>query len=180
LKRQGADTRTQNVILRYLVRGAEENPEAVAAIMEYWSRPLSKDARIGAIEALGNADAKDPRIIDLVISSLDDPDFNVRLTAFQALRSLSPAAVQQARLPMQKAAREYVALVEQKDADPNVQVSAIEQLLLYEPNDPEVVSAVVGFYSRSLDFGLRTSVQNALRHIKNVRLVDLVTSISFR
>jgi HEAT repeat protein len=178
LKRQDADWRTQADVLRYVISGADGDPEMETAVMQFWSRPLSKDARIGAIEALANGNPKDPRIISLAMASLDDPDFNVRLTAFQAVWRMGPAAMRQAEFPMQKAAQQYVSFVKRVDADPNEQVSVIEELLMVEPNDPEVVDAVIGFYSRPRNVSSRTSVQNALRtpRIKDARLVDLVIS----
>jgi HEAT repeat protein len=176
LRRRDVDPVTQADLARYVVSGAWENPEAVEAVMEFWSRPLDNRTRVAALNALANSRSKDPRIIKLIVSSLDDRDFDVRSAAFQGLTRMGPAALHQAGPAMEKVVDEYVALLKEKNGDVNRQISAMEVLLMYEHDDPRVVSAVVEFYSRPLDLGSRIAAQNALRipNLMNVRLIDLI------
>jgi HEAT repeat protein len=53
---------------------------------------------------MGNPGVKDPHLISLVISSLDDADQGVRLTAIQALTRIGRNALLQARPRLQELA----------------------------------------------------------------------------
>jgi len=176
VRRSDRDPRAQADALRYLLGQTAKRSETVAAAIEFWSRPMDNSTRISTINALSNSGSADPRVISLVTSSLDDHDFDVRWVAFQGVCRMGPVALRQANLPMQKVVNEYLNLLKREDADPNRQLSAIKVLLLCEPKNPEVVNAVVEFYSRPLDTELRKSVEDALhiRHIQNVRLIDLM------
>jgi len=85
---------------------------------------------------------------------------------------MGPAALEQGKLPMQRVADEYVSLVKQEDADPNKQNEAIEDLRFYAPNDPEVVNALVKFYSRPIGRHYLDALRN--NRFKDFRIPDLV------
>jgi HEAT repeats len=174
LRREDRNPIAQVDALGYLITQAPEDSGPVAA--EFWHRPMDRNTRIAALNTLANTHSADPRIIGLAVSSLDDGDFEVRLAAFQALTRMGPSALQQAGPAMRKVADQYVALLRQNNGDVNRQISALEDLLFYSPDDPRVVEAVIEFYTHPLDWGPRTAVQNALRipNLKNVRLIDLI------
>ena len=96
LERIDGDPQAQGSAVFTLVRLAPENPEVIAAIQEFLSRPLDSTTKIGVLNALGNPGMKDTRIVSVVIDSLDDPDEGVRSTAIQALMRMSQDALRQA------------------------------------------------------------------------------------
>ena len=86
------------------MRLAPENPQVVAAIREFLSRPLDNTTRIGALNALGNPNVKDVGLVAMVITSLDDSDPGVRFTAAQVLWRMGKNAVLQGEPALQRLA----------------------------------------------------------------------------
>jgi HEAT repeat protein len=86
-----------------LVRIAPEDPEVVAAVREFLSRPLESKTKRETLTSLGPS-VKDAQIISMVISSLDDPDVGVRANAAAALEQMGGQALQQAEPALQKLA----------------------------------------------------------------------------
>jgi HEAT repeat protein len=90
-----------------LVHIAPENPEVVAAVMEFLSRPtLDSKGKIDTFNALGTHRVKDAKIISMMITSLDDSDEGVRFTAAQALAGIGQSALQQAEPALQRLAND--------------------------------------------------------------------------
>ncbi len=107
LKRTDADARAQgSAIIFELVHIAPENPEVIAAIREFLSRPLDTKSKVDVLNALGDPRVKDARIIAMVIASLDDPDQGVRSTAIQALMRMNQGALRQAEPALQRLAHD--------------------------------------------------------------------------
>lgn len=175
LKRTDLDPKSQLGALDYLLRGTS-NGLGAATAEEFLARPLDKQSRIAALNALANSRSLDSRIIDLEIKSLGDADFDVRWTAFQCLTRMGPAAIQRARPAMQNIVDESVTLLRRKDGDLGKQESTIFTLLQYSPDDQRVVDAVQEFFSLPLPPGVRTMALNQLRspNTKDTRLIDLV------
>lgn len=169
LKREDRDPRAQADAALYLVNHALDHPEAIAAIQSFMSRPMDAQARIGALNALGNPRVRDSRLIDSVIASLDDPDLAVRLTAVQTLIRVGPHALQRAGPTLQRQVSDMLALLRQRDADLGTQVHTIYLLLQYAPDNAEVLAAIREFLSRPLDSDPRRS---ALQNLGNPRLKD--------
>ncbi len=106
LKRTDRDPNAQGGAIFTLVRIAPENPEVIAAIREFLSRPLDITTRIGALNALGNPNVKDVGLIAMVITSLDDSDPGVRFTAAQVLWRMGKNALLQAEPALQRLAND--------------------------------------------------------------------------
>jgi HEAT repeat protein len=108
LKRTDADAQAQGSgIIFELVHIAPENPEVIAAIREFLSRPLDSKSRREALTALGDPRVKDAQIIAMMIASLDDPDQWVRATAIENLMGMRRDAVlQQAEPALQRLAND--------------------------------------------------------------------------
>jgi HEAT repeat protein len=108
LKRTDAEAQAQGAgVIFYLAHIAPENPEVLAAIQEFLSRPtLNSKDKIDTFHALGTHGVKDARIISMMITSLDDPDEWVRFTAAQALTGIGPSALQQAEPALQRLAND--------------------------------------------------------------------------
>jgi HEAT repeat protein len=105
LKQTDADVQAQQGgVIFHLVQIVPDNPEVIAAVQEFLSRPLDSQNRIGTLNALGNPAIKDSRIIAAVTASLDDPDPGVRSTAIQSLGRIGPQALQQAEPMLQRLA----------------------------------------------------------------------------
>jgi HEAT repeat protein len=85
LKRTDANQRAQGGAVGFLVSFAPDRPESVKAVLDFLDRPLERDGRIQALNALGTTKVKDPNIIDRVIAALDDRDPAVRFTAADVL-----------------------------------------------------------------------------------------------
>jgi HEAT repeat protein len=96
LKRTDAEAQAQGAgVIFYLAHIAPENPEVLAAIQEFLSRPtLNSKDKIDTFLALGTHRVKDARIISTMITSLDDSDEGVRFTAAQALGMIGESALQ--------------------------------------------------------------------------------------
>ncbi len=90
LNRTDRDSRQQAAAVWYLARNVPDNAEEVVAILDFLSRPLDREARIDALNALGTPQVKNPNIIDRVIASLDDPDPAIRFTAADVLPRMGP------------------------------------------------------------------------------------------
>lgn len=177
LNRTDVDPRSQLPALGYLVRDTSDERGATAA-NEFLSRPLDKQSRIAALNTLANSRSPDPRVIDLVIKPLRNEDFDVRLTAFQCLTRMGPAAVQRALPEMQSVADEFVALLKSKDGDLGRHASTIFTLLQYSPGDMRVLDAIQDFFSLPLAPAVRMGALNQLRipNTKDIRLIDLVSA----
>ena len=81
LKRTDAEAQAEgSAVIFELVHIAPENPEVVAAVREFLSRPLDSKSRIDTFNALGTSRVKDAGIISVIITSLDDSDEGVRFT----------------------------------------------------------------------------------------------------
>jgi HEAT repeat protein len=108
LKRADAEAQAQGAgVIFYLAYIAPENPEVLAAIQEFLSRPtLDANGRIGVFNALGTSRVKDAHIISMMITSLDDSDQGVRFAATQALAGLGQSALQQAEPALQRLAND--------------------------------------------------------------------------
>ena len=105
LKRTDNDAQAQGSgVIFQLVQIAPENPEVIAAVREFLSRPLDNKSRIDALNALGNPSVKDAQVIAMVTSSLDDSDPGVRSTAIQALGRMGSQALRQAESALEQLA----------------------------------------------------------------------------
>jgi HEAT repeat protein len=105
LRRTDLDSQAQGAgVIFGLVQVAPENPEVIAGIQEFLSRPLDTRARIDTLNALGNPQVKDMRIVSTIISTLDDPDQGVRSTAIQALMRMNQDALRQAEPALRRLA----------------------------------------------------------------------------
>ena len=96
LRRTDSDAEAQGAgVIFELVHIAPENPEVVATVREFLSRPtLDANGRIGVLNALGTSRVTDAHIISTMITSLDDSDEWVRFTAAQALGMMGQSALQ--------------------------------------------------------------------------------------
>jgi hypothetical protein len=109
LKRTDADVQAQGPgVIFELVHIAPENPEVIAAVRDFLSRPLDNKSRREALVALGKPTVKDAQIIAMMIASLDDPDMGVRITAAQALSGMGQQALQQAEPALQRLANDPI------------------------------------------------------------------------
>jgi HEAT repeat protein len=107
LRRTDPDSQAQGAgVIFELVHVAPENPEVIAGIQEFLSRPLDTRARIDALNALGNPNIKDMRIVSTIISALDDPDQGVRSTVIQVLMRMNQDALRQAEPVLQRLAND--------------------------------------------------------------------------
>ena len=107
LRRTDRDQVAQAGAVFALVRLAPDKPEVMAAIQEFLSRPLDSNSRVGALNALGTPGVNDTHLIAMVISSLDDADHGVRLTAIRALTRMGPNALPQAQVRLQQLAEDH-------------------------------------------------------------------------
>lgn len=107
LRNQGSDAPTQGAAAIFqLIQLAPENPKVVAAIQEFFSRPMDKSARIAALNALGNPRIKDSQLFLTVISFLDGSDQDVRATAIQAVTRMSREALELAEPTLLRLAKD--------------------------------------------------------------------------
>ncbi|PYU66968.1 MAG: hypothetical protein DMG52_35100 [Acidobacteria bacterium] len=107
LKRTDADAQAQGSgAIFELVHIAPENPEVIAALRDFLSRPLDNKSRREALVAVGKATVKDAQIVAMMIASLDDPDMGVRISAAQALSGMGQQALQQASPVLQRLAND--------------------------------------------------------------------------
>ncbi len=105
LRRTDPDSQAQAAgVIFQLVQVAPGNPEVIAAIQEFFSRPLDSSTKIGVLNALGNPGVRDVRLVSALIASLDDPDQGVRSTAIQALMRMNQDALRQAEPALQRLA----------------------------------------------------------------------------
>jgi HEAT repeat protein len=102
VRKRDADLGTQVHIIYLLMDYAPEDPEILAEIQEFLSRPLAPDPRRNALQNLGNPRLKDPTLIRLIINSLDDPDSSVRLSAIHALTRIGRHALLPARQGLER------------------------------------------------------------------------------
>ncbi len=107
LKRTDADAQAQGSSAIFeLVHIAPENPEVIAAVRDFLSRPLDNKSRRETLVAVGKPTVKDAQIVAMMIASLDDPDTGVRITAVQALSGMGQQALQQAEPALQRLAHD--------------------------------------------------------------------------
>jgi HEAT repeat protein len=107
LKRTDADAQAQGSSAIFeLVRIAPENPEVIAAVRDFLSRPLDNKSRRETLVAVGKPTVKDAQIVAMMIGSLDDSDAGVRITAVQALSGMGQQALQQAEPALQRLAND--------------------------------------------------------------------------
>ena len=107
LKRTDADAQAQGSSAIFeLVRIAPENPEVIAAVRDFLSRPLDSKSKREALVAVGKPTVKNAQIVAMVIASLDDPDMGVRISAAQALSGMGQQALQQAEPVLQRLAND--------------------------------------------------------------------------
>lgn len=106
LKRTDPDSEAQDSgVIFQLVRIAPDNPEVIAAVRDFLSRPLDSKTKRETLTSLGPS-VKDGQIISIVIASLDDPDAGVRANAAAALEQMGKQALQQAEPALQKLAND--------------------------------------------------------------------------
>ncbi len=96
LRSTDRDLRAQSSAIFFLVRIAPDDIEVIDATKEFLSRPLTREAREGALNAISSAYIRNTRLIAVFIDALTDPDSDVRLTAVQGLQRIGRDAVQQA------------------------------------------------------------------------------------
>lgn len=107
LKRTDADAQAQGSSAIFeLVHIAPENPEVIAALRDFLSRPLDSKSKREALVAVGKPTVKDAKILAMMIASLDDADMGVRITAAQALSGMGQQALQQAEPTLQRLAND--------------------------------------------------------------------------
>lgn len=106
LQENDKDLNAQGSAIFELVSIAPENSEVIAAVQVFLSRPLDSQTRIGVLNALGNPNVKDERLIALLIASLDDTEEGVQSTAIQALTRIGRQALEQAEPGLRRLARE--------------------------------------------------------------------------
>jgi hypothetical protein len=107
LKRTDADIQAQGPgIIFELVHIAPENPEVIAAVREFLSRPLDTKGKIDVLNALGDPRVEDAGVIAMVISSLDDPDPGIRVASIQTLAGMGQSALRQAEPALQRLAND--------------------------------------------------------------------------
>jgi hypothetical protein len=107
LKRTDTEAQAQgSSVIFELLHIAPENPEVIAAVREFLSRPLDNKSRREALVAVGKPSVKDSQIIAMMISSTDDPDQSVKITAVQSLASMGQQALQQAEPALQRLAND--------------------------------------------------------------------------
>lgn len=107
LKRTDADVQAQGSSAIFeLVQIAPENPEVIAAVRDFLSRPLDSKSKREALVAVGKPTVKDAQIVGMMIASLDDPDMGVRISAAQALSGMGQQALQQAEPVLQRLAND--------------------------------------------------------------------------
>lgn len=106
LKRTDAEAQAQGSgVISELIHIAPENPEVIAAVRDFLSRPLDSKSKRETLVALGNPRIKDGQIIAMVIASMDDPDEGVRITAIQAA-GMGQQAFQQAEPTLRRLAND--------------------------------------------------------------------------
>ena len=127
LKRTDADAQAQGSgVIFELVRIAPENPEVISALRDFLSRPLDSKSKRETLVAVGNSRMKDGQIIAMIITSLDDPDESVRITAIQVLPGVGQPALQQAEPALQRLAND-------PKQSANVRDAAKQALLKLQP-----------------------------------------------
>ena len=67
---------------------------AIPTSSRRFSRPLRRETKIDALNALGNPVVTDAQIISLIVAGLDDTDAAIRSTAIQSLMRIGKPAVQ--------------------------------------------------------------------------------------
>jgi len=107
LKRTDTEAQAQGSgVIFELLHIAPENPEVIAAVREFLSRPLDNKSRREALVVVGKPSVKDSQIIAMMISSMDDPDESIKITAVQSLASMGQQALQQAEPALQRLAND--------------------------------------------------------------------------
>ena len=107
LKRTDTDVQAQGPgIIFELVHIAPENPEVIATVREFLSRPLDNKTKVDVLTALGDPRIKDAGIIAMVISSLADPYPDIRVASIQALIEMGRSTLQQAEAALQRLAND--------------------------------------------------------------------------
>lgn len=107
LKRTDPDAQAQGSgVIFELIRIAPENPEVIAAVRDFLSRPLDSKSKRETFVAVGNSRMKDGQIIAMMIAAMDDPDEGVRITAIQVLPGIGQQALQQAEPALQRLAND--------------------------------------------------------------------------
>jgi hypothetical protein len=104
LRRFDRDPRMQAAAVAPLARAAPQDSSVIAAIQEFWSRPLDLQSKEAVLNGLGNSRAREQRLVSIVIGALEDPNLDVRLTAVQAVRRMGSHAVRQAEPELRKLA----------------------------------------------------------------------------
>ncbi len=104
LQRTDRAVPAQAAALFYLVRLAPDTPAVVAVIREFLQRPMAREDRIAALNALGDPRIKDVQIIEAVIAGLQDPDPGIRFTAVQVIQRMSKEALLRAEPALRKLA----------------------------------------------------------------------------
>jgi HEAT repeat protein len=116
LKRTDRDPQTQTSAIFALIRVAPGSPATIAAIREFLGRPLGREARIAALNAVGDPRVQDAQTIAIVGASLEDAEQSVRFTAIQALTRMGKHAVQQSEISLRRVANRDNESSEVKDA----------------------------------------------------------------
>ena len=106
LKRTDADPRAQAGAIGFLARHGPDNLENVGAVLDFLDRPLDREARVQALDALGTPQVTNPNIIDRVIAALDDTDSRIRFTAAEVLPRMGRRAVLLARPTLERLAED--------------------------------------------------------------------------
>lgn len=104
LRRTDSEAKAQPGAILALAKMAGDQPEVASAIRGFLVRPLESHVRIDGLNALGDSRVRDPNVIGMVATFLEDPDKGIRFTAAQTLRRMGSNAVLQAEPALRKVA----------------------------------------------------------------------------
>lgn len=121
LKRTDRNMQWQAAAAGDLLRIAPDDPNVAAAIQEFWSRKLDLPTRAAILGKLGNPRVR-AGLVNIVISSLDDPERAIRHAAAEAMRRMSKEAIMQAEPTL----RRLTSDTEELPADQNARRMELE------------------------------------------------------
>lgn len=104
LKRADRDPHIQAAAVGPLALAGPQNNTVIDGIGEFWARPLDAQSKESVLNGLANARAKEPRLVAIVISALQDPDRDVSLTAIRAIGRMGSEVIRQAIPELRKLA----------------------------------------------------------------------------
>jgi len=124
LGRPNRDAKAQAGAVGILVRIAPQDPQVIASIRAYLSKPQDTSSRINTLNALRGMKTSDDELIAAVITSLGDSDPGVRFTAVQVIPTMGPNALRQA----EPALRKMIANAEEAPGTQATAKQALEQV----------------------------------------------------